>query len=43
LIKDVLAREPTDVTIALDLVLDRLNDSGFLQSDELREELRDQP
>ena len=40
LVRDVLAHEPADHTVALDLVLDRLNDSGFLQSDELRNELR---
>jgi hypothetical protein len=34
---DVLAHEPEDHDVALRLVLDRLNDSGFLQSDGLRE------
>ncbi|MBM4098123.1 MAG: DDE-type integrase/transposase/recombinase, partial [Planctomycetes bacterium] len=33
---DVLAAEPADHDAALALVLDRLNDSGFLQSDGLR-------
>lgn len=42
--EDILAYEPSDHDVALQMVLDRINDSGFLQSEALRDTFsRDRP